>query len=86
MSTNPARTFGPAFYARYWHALWIYFIGPPLGMLAAAELFVLAREHENPYCAKLHHLNNKRCIFRHTLPDATAPARPQQESMTNVQN
>ena len=23
MSTNPARTFGPALYARYWHALWI---------------------------------------------------------------
>jgi len=23
MSTNPARTFGPALYASYWHALWI---------------------------------------------------------------
>ena len=65
MSTNPARTFGPAAYAGYWHALWIYFIGPPLGMLAAAEVFLLTRERKGPYCAKLHHLNDKRCIFRH---------------------
>jgi aquaporin Z len=69
MSTNPARTFGPAFYAGYWHTLWIYFIGPPLGMLAAAEVLLLARERQRPYCAKLHHFNKKRCIFRHTGPD-----------------
>src|SRR5262249_38940795 len=42
MSTNPARTFGPALYGSYWHALWIYFVAPPLGMLAAAEVFILA--------------------------------------------
>jgi aquaporin Z len=66
MSTNPARTFGPALYAGYWHALWIYFIGPPLGMLVAAEVFLLAREGKGPYCAKLHHNNDKRCIFRHS--------------------
>jgi len=69
MSTNPARTFGPALCANYWHALWIYFIGPPLGMLAAAEVFVLARERKGPYCAKLHHYNNTRCIFRHSGGD-----------------
>ena len=71
MSTNPARTFGPALFASYWHALWIYFIGPPLGMLAAAEVFLLAREGNGPYCAKLHHHNDKRCIFRHSGPDAS---------------
>jgi aquaporin Z len=65
MSTNPARTFGPALYAGYWHTLWIYFIGPPLGMLAAAEVFLLASERQGPYCAKLHHHNYKRCIFHH---------------------
>jgi aquaporin Z len=65
MSTNPARTFGPALYAGYWHALWIYFIVPPLGMLAAAEVHLLAHERKGPYCAKLHHHNDKRCIFRH---------------------
>src|ERR1700733_5087912 len=66
MSTNPARTFGPAVYASFWHTLWIYFIAPPLGMLAAAEVFLLARERKVPYCAKLHHQNDKRCIFHHS--------------------
>jgi aquaporin Z len=66
MSTNPARTFGPASYSGYWHAIWIYFIAPPLGMLAAGEIFLLARGGKGPYCAKLHHHNNKRCIFRHS--------------------
>jgi aquaporin Z len=66
MSTNPARTFGPALYGSYWHALWIYFIAPPVGMLAAAEFFLLVREGKGPYCAKLHHHNDKRCIFLHS--------------------
>jgi aquaporin Z len=74
MSTNPARTFGPALYGRYWHALWIYFTAPPLGMLAAAEFFLLARHGKVPYCAKLHHHNDKRCIFPHSGPDPTARA------------
>jgi aquaporin Z len=63
MSMNPARTFGSALHAGYWHALWIYFIAPPLGMLAAAEVFRRARGGVGPLCAKLHHTNNKRCIF-----------------------
>jgi aquaporin Z len=65
MSTNPARTFGPALYGGYWHALWIYFLAPPLGMLAAAEVFLMARKRKAPHCAKLHHHNGTRCIFRH---------------------
>jgi len=75
MSTNPARTFGPAVHASYWTTLWIYFIGPPLGMLAAAEVFLLLRDRRLPFCAKLHHHNNKRCIFCHSGPDPTMPAR-----------
>ena len=63
MSANPARTFGSAFSASYWHALWIYFTAPPLGMLAAAETFLWLRGGIGPACAKLHHANNKRCIF-----------------------
>lgn len=72
-SANPARTFGPALHVRHWHALWIYFIAPPLGMLAAAEVFLLARKGKAPYCAKLHHHNDKHCIFRHSGPDPAAP-------------
>jgi aquaporin Z len=74
MSTNPARTLGPAVYTHYWHALWIYFIAPPVGMLAAGEIFLLVRQGKVPYCAKLHHYNDKRCIFCHSATDATAPA------------
>jgi aquaporin Z len=66
MSMNPARTFGPAAYAGYWHTLWIYFIAPTLGMLAAAETFLRLRGGVAPYCAKLHHDNHERCIFHHT--------------------
>jgi hypothetical protein len=43
MSTNPARTFGSALHANYWHALWIYFIAPSMGMLAAGEVFLRVR-------------------------------------------
>jgi aquaporin Z len=76
MSTNPARTFGPAFYGSYWHALWIYFSAPPLGMLAAGEVFLLARAGKRPFCAKLDHQNDKRCIFCHCGPNPAAPALP----------
>ena len=65
MSTNPARTFGSAVHANYWHALWIYFIAPSMGMLAAGEAFLRVRRGAAPYCAKLHHANNERCIFHH---------------------
>ena len=66
MSMNPARTVGSAFSAGYWHALWIYFIAPTLGMIGAAGVFLRVRGGVGPYCAKLHHANNKRCIFIHS--------------------
>ena len=65
MSMNPARTFGSAAYGGYWHALWIYFVAPTLGMLLAAEVFLLARRGAPPECAKIYHADNKRCIFHH---------------------
>jgi aquaporin Z len=68
MSMNPARSFGPALHTWYWHAIWLYFVAPTLGMLVAAEVFLRGRDGFHPYCAKLHHANNKRCIFRHGIP------------------
>src|SRR5262249_26107471 len=65
MSMNPARTLASALHASYFHALWIYFVAPTLGMLVAAEVFLHARGGVGTYCAKLNHANNKRCIFRH---------------------
>ena len=64
MSMNPARTLGSAFPAHMFHALWIYFIAPPLAMLIAAELYVRAGSARSVYCAKFDHANNQRCIFR----------------------
>jgi len=63
MSMNPARTFGSAVVARLWTGVWIYFTAPPLGMLLAAETYRRWRKRP-PICAKLHHHNDQRCIFR----------------------
>jgi aquaporin Z len=63
MSMNPARTFASAVPAHNWHALWLYFTAPLIGMLSAAEVYVRTRGAQSVACAKLHHENNKRCIF-----------------------
>jgi aquaporin Z len=64
MSMNPARTVGSALSAQVWKGWWIYFTAPPIGMLAAAELHRRLRGAKGVVCAKLHHQNDKRCIFR----------------------
>jgi len=63
MSMNPARTLGPALLAHTGRSLWIYFAGPPLGMLLAAELFVRVAGADRVRCAKLHHPSGAPCIF-----------------------
>jgi aquaporin Z len=62
MSMNPARTFGSAVAAGDWTALWLYFTAPPLGMIAAAAIYLRRRGAHSIACAKLHHQNDKRCI------------------------
>jgi len=64
MSMNPARTFGSAAAAMRWESFWIYLVAPPLGMLAAAELRLRITGERSVLCAKLHHENDQRCIFR----------------------
>ena len=64
MSMNPARSLASALPGRIWHSLWIYFTAPPLGMLLAGEIYVRFRGKDAVLCAKLHHDNEKRCIFR----------------------
>jgi aquaporin Z len=63
MSMNPARTFGSGFSAELWTGFWIYVTAPPLGMLAAAELYLWRKGRKSVKCCKLHHNNDKRCIF-----------------------
>lgn len=64
MSMNPARTLGSAVPAQAFQALWIYFTAPPAGMLIAAELYLRLPSTRAVYCAKYHHNNRQRCIFR----------------------
>ena len=61
MSMNPARTFGSAFVARDWTALWLYFTAPVIGMLGAAQLHVSLRGPRAIPCAKMRH--TQPCIF-----------------------
>src|SRR5438552_12695043 len=63
MSMNPARTLGSAIPAHAFKGLWIYLTAPPLGMLTAAELYLWWKGKAAVKCCKLHHANDKRCIF-----------------------
>jgi aquaporin Z len=64
MSMNPARTLGSAVPAHVWTSVWVYFTAPLLGMFLAAETYVRLWGHRRVLCAKLHHQNSARCIFR----------------------
>lgn len=64
MSMNPARTFASALPAATWTAVWIYFTAPPLAMFLAGQLYKQWRGSHRVFCAKWHHHNDKRCIFR----------------------
>ena len=64
MSMNPARSFASAAGAGVFSSLWLYFTAPLVGMLLAAEVYVRARGLRAVHCAKLHHQNSQRCIFR----------------------
>jgi MIP family channel proteins len=64
MSMNPARTLASAVPARTWTALWVYFTGPLVGMLAAADVYLLLSRGREAVCAKLYHHPGTRCIFR----------------------
>ncbi len=64
MSMNPARTLASAIPAQNWTALWVYFTAPLFGMLLASEVYVRWKGQQAIRCAKLHHHNDKRCIFR----------------------
>jgi aquaporin Z len=63
MSMNPARTFASALPGGIFTALWVYLLAPPLGMLAAAQLYLILLGRHRVRCAKYHHDNARRCIF-----------------------
>ncbi len=55
MSMNPARTFASALPSGTWKGFWIYIVVPPLGMLAAAELFLKSTIRDSVRCCKMYH-------------------------------
>lgn len=84
MSMNPARTLRSAVPGGVWTALWIYFTAPPIGMLLAAEVYLRLKGRHRVFCAKLHHYNDKRCIFRCNFGEllneaASAPSQATQQ-------
>jgi aquaporin Z len=60
---NPARTFASALPAGVWTGIWIYFTAAPIGMLLAAQAYLMVKEHESIRCCKLHHRSARPCIF-----------------------
>jgi aquaporin Z len=63
MSMNPARSFASAAVAGKWTSIWIYFLAPPLAMLASSEFFIRVRGLKAVLCGKLNHAGRVRCIF-----------------------
>ena len=61
-SMNPARTIGSAVSAGSFHAIWIYFVAPLMGMLLAAAIYSWTAG-EPVKCAKLFHDHRVPCIF-----------------------
>ena len=68
MSLNPARSLASAVPAWLWTGLWLYFVAPVLGMMGAVEAYRRWPGTQRVLCAKLHHDNHQRCIFRCTYP------------------
>ena len=60
MSMNPARTFGSAFIAGDWTAIWLYFTAPLAGMMLAAHAYLRVMRRPVP-CAKIAHAEP--CLF-----------------------
>jgi aquaporin Z len=62
-SVNPARTLSSAIFAWIWWGIWIYFIAPCLGMLAAAGMYIRTFGPSRIYCAKVFHDMHSTCPF-----------------------
>lgn len=63
MSMNPARTLAPVLVGGVATPLWVYFLGPPLGMVTAGELYARLCGLDRISCAKLQHPASGPCIF-----------------------
>jgi aquaporin Z len=64
VSLNPARTLSSAIIPGEWTSIWVYFTAPPIAMASAAVAYRSFAGARYVFCAKLHHDNHERCIFR----------------------
>lgn len=67
MSLNPARTVASAVVARTYRGIWIYLLGPPLGMIAAAGVYAALLGTQAVHCARLDHRGELPCPFHCTI-------------------
>jgi aquaporin Z len=74
-SMNPARTLASAIPGAAWQHLWLYLLGPTLGMLGAAQLFDHIHGYRTVGCAKLLHPRNVRCIHCGYAPKSSVDPR-----------
>lgn len=79
-SMNPARSLGPATVADAWHLLWVYFIGPPLGAVAAAGAFRVFVPARRTLTAKLFHDERYVSTLRTELPARPSASRDRQRA------
>jgi len=60
---NPARSLASALPSGIWTGMWIYLLAPTLGMLAAAQGYLLLKGPHSVACCKLHHSSKEHCIY-----------------------
>ena len=90
MSMNPARTFAPALVGGVTTPLWIYFLAPPIGMLAASEVYLRTHGLAAVRCAKLRHPDGRRVhlplrrgrLLRAEPPRLSAASKPANAEIT----
>lgn len=76
-SMNPARSLASALPAMRLQWLWIYLLAPPLGMLAAAEVYLGVSVGRGVACAKLNHRHGVRCVFHCRYREGAAVTPPE---------
>ncbi|MCG8420686.1 MAG: aquaporin [Proteobacteria bacterium] len=64
MSINPARTIASALPSGMWTAVWIYFVGPLVGMVLVGEIFRRITGKRQPSCAGMNRHCVDSCVFK----------------------
>jgi aquaporin Z len=66
-SINPARTVGSAVFAHLWTAVWVYFLAPAIGMLAAAEAYARMVKMQKAKPEIRHYFSHRHLVQRNGL-------------------